>query len=111
MSNTNMGNKTDNKLRKRFRAIGHTLRPIVTVAGNGISDGVIQEIDRALADHELIKVRIVADDRQERQQMIVAIQTRLSCETIQAVGGVVLIYRPSSDPNPALSNILRSQIL
>lgn len=109
--NTRPNNKLNNKLRKRFRAIGHTLRPIVTVAGKGVTDAVIHEMDRALTDHELIKIKIVADDRQERKLMIEAIQTQLSCETIQAVGGVALIYRPTPQPDPALSNILRHQIL
>ena len=45
------------KEKKRLRAIGHTLNPIVTIAGNGFSDGVKAEIERALKDHELIKLK------------------------------------------------------
>ena len=41
--------------KKKFRAIGHHLKPIVTVAGNGLSESVMSEISRALTDHELIK--------------------------------------------------------
>jgi len=42
--------------KKQYRTIGHGLNPVVTIAGNGLSAGVMAEIDRALEDHELIKV-------------------------------------------------------
>ena len=48
---------------KQLRAIGHKLKPVVTVAGNGLSDNVLQEIQRALADHELIKIKVSDGDR------------------------------------------------
>ena len=51
------------KEKKRFRAIGHTLNPVVTIAGNGFSDGVKAEIERALEDHELIKLIFCAEFR------------------------------------------------
>ena len=43
---------------KQLRTIGHKLKPIVTVAGNGITDGVVNELERALTDHELIKIKL-----------------------------------------------------
>ena len=57
------------KSRKQFRAIGHRLNPVVIVS-NGLSDNVDKEIERALGDHELIKIRINADDREEKKQLI-----------------------------------------
>ena len=44
--------------KKRFRQIGHQLNPVVMLGGQGLTEGVMAEIDRALEDHELIKVRI-----------------------------------------------------
>ena len=48
----------DPELKKRLRGIGHALHPVVTVAGNGLSEGVLTELERALHDHELIKVKL-----------------------------------------------------
>ena len=98
------------KLKKRLRAIGHELKPVVTVAGNGLSSGVLTELNRALDDHELIKVKIVGD-REERDAVIQEIEAIEDTEVVQKIGGIALVYRPAREPNPALSNILRSGIL
>jgi RNA-binding protein len=93
--------------RKRYRAIGHQLKPVVTVAGNGLSDTVVEELGRALVDHELIKVKLNVGERDTRnataQQLIEALDACL----IQAVGNVILIYRAAEKPDPRLSNLLR----
>ncbi len=51
------------------------------------------EIDLALGHHELIKVRVNADNRQERQAMIQEICTRLNAELVQLIGHVATLYR------------------
>ena len=98
------------KLKKKFRAIGHQLRPSVTVAGKGLSDSVLTEINRALDDHELIKVKILSN-RIERAKVIGRISQLEATEVIQIIGGIILIYRPSREPRPTLSNILRAKLL
>ena len=98
------------KQKKRFRAIGHTLNPVVTIAGNGLSDSVKAEIERALGDHELIKLKILADDREGKRELIELVRTTHEAEIVQKIGGVALIYRAAKKPDPALSNILRSNI-
>jgi RNA-binding protein len=98
------------KQKKRFRAIGHTLRPVVTIAEKGLTASVNEEINRALNDHELIKLKIVADDRHECGDIISLIEATHELQVIQKVGGIALVYRAAKKPNPALSNILRSNI-
>lgn len=98
------------KLKKKLRAIGHGLKPVVTVAGNGLSENVLAELNRALDDHELIKIKI-AGDREERAVVIAELEALDSTEVVQKIGGVALIYRPSREPKPGLSNILRSGVL
>lgn len=98
------------KQKKRFRAIGHELKPVVTIAGNGLSDNVLNELNRALDDHELIKVKIIGD-REERGIIVKELSTLPSTEVVQQIGGVALVYRAAREPNPALSNILRSNLL
>ena len=49
--------------RKRLRQIGHALNPVVMIGGQGLTENVIEETNRALNDHELIKVKIAGEDR------------------------------------------------
>lgn len=93
--------------KKQFRTIGHKLNPIVTIAGNGLSDNVITELNRALDDHELIKVKLAITEREDRKEIVAELIQLPNVELIQEIGKVVLLYRPNKKPNPKLSNILR----
>ena len=95
------------KQKKRFRTIGHQLKPVVTIAGNGLSDSVVAELVRALNDHELIKIKIYADDRSERSSVLESIVEKTACDVIQTIGGMALIYKAAKEPNPVLSNLKR----
>ena len=68
--------KPENRHRKQLRAIGHRLSPVVIVS-NGLTKGVAAEIDRALTDHELIKIRVNAADRDEKLEQVAAICKKL----------------------------------
>jgi RNA-binding protein len=99
-----------NKLKqdsKQLRAIGHKLNPVVTIAGNGLSDSVCAEVERALSDHELIKVRLAAGSREARTALAVELCARTGAELVQSIGNVVVILRRSSKPDPRLSNLIR----
>lgn len=98
----------DNTTRKAFRSIGHKLHPIVIV--KELSDGTRAELERALADHELIKIRVVAGDRDDKRALIEGICTALGAEAVQATGHVVLLYRANPKARPHLSNIQRHQV-
>ncbi|WP_148053294.1 YhbY family RNA-binding protein, partial [Pseudomonas frederiksbergensis] len=52
--------------KKQYKAIGHHLKPVLTVADNGLTEGVLAELERALADHELIKIQLNILDRESR---------------------------------------------
>ena len=98
------------KLKKKFRAIGHRLKPVVTIARKGLTDSVLSELNRALDDHELIKARVVGN-RDERVKIIQQFTQIEAAEVIQVIGGVVLLYRPTREPRLASSNIVRSKLL
>ena len=91
--------------KKQFRSIGHKLNPIVTIAGNGLSEGVIQELNRALDDHELIKVKLGISEREDRKAITAQLQTLPNVELIQEIGKVVILYRGNKKANPKLSNL------
>jgi len=67
---------------------------------------ILKELDRALSDHELIKIKIVGD-RAERSEMIASILEITAATCIQSVGGMFLILRSAATPKPHLSNLIR----
>lgn len=98
-----------NEQKKHFKAIGHHLKPVVTVADNGLSEGVLGELERALQDHELIKVQFRLADREDRRTVLDELCEATRCILVQAIGKVALIYRKNPTPNRHLSNVLRFQ--
>ena len=96
-----------NQQKKYFRQIGHNLQPVVTIAGNGLSDSVIAELERALNDHELIKIKLVCEERSEKSTLIDALCEQCSAELVSQIGHVALVYRAAENPNPKLSNLVK----
>ncbi|HDY81579.1 MAG: ribosome assembly RNA-binding protein YhbY [Gammaproteobacteria bacterium] len=92
---------------KQLRAIGHKLKPVVTVAGNGLTEGVIAELDRALNDHELIKIKLVVGSREARSTVAADICDRSGAEMVQSIGNIIMILRRTDKPDPRLSNLIR----
>ena len=97
--------------KKQLRTIGHKLNPVVIVSDRGMSEGIEQELDRALNDHELIKVKLAFEDPAVRKQFAAELCEQCSAELIQAIGKIILIYRAAKKPNPKLSNIERNKHL
>jgi RNA-binding protein len=94
-----------NEQKKRYRSIGHELHPVVTIAANGLSDTVLAEVNRALDDHELIKIKIVITDRDQRSQLIKQLCQKTQATDVQQIGKVALLLREAKRPNMKLSNI------
>ncbi len=81
--------------KRHLRRLGHALKPVVLMGAAGLTDAVMAEIDQALDDHELIKVKLVADDRSQRQELGERISREQKAALVQAVGNVVLLFRRS----------------
>lgn len=92
---------------KQLRALAHRLNPVVTIAGQGLSETVVAELERALDDHELIKVKLAVGDRDTRQTLIDALCAATSAVVIQQIGHTVTILRRTAKPDPRKSNLLR----
>ena len=80
--------------RGELKARAHHLHPVVIVGDAGLTDAVLAETDRALNVHELIKVRIVGDDRTARLALRETFTVRLGCVVVQAIGKVLVLWRP-----------------
>ena len=93
--------------RKRLRQIGHALNPVVMLGGQGLTENVIEETNRALNDHELIKVKIAGEDREARVAAINEIAQVTGAEIVQTIGKIALLYKKAAKQNPKLSNLVR----
>ncbi|MGO2131576.1 MAG: ribosome assembly RNA-binding protein YhbY [Halomonas sp.] len=93
--------------KKAYRSIGHHLDPVVMVSENGLSENLLGEVQRALTDHELIKVKLLLSEREERNAMLDELVNESGAELIHKIGKVALLYRPNPRANPKLSNVKR----
>lgn len=91
--------------RKKLKALGHALNPVVMVAGKGLSDTVLEEVRRGLNDHELIKVKFAVGDRAVKQQLIAEMCSLCDCELVQQIGHIALVYKENPKAKPNLSNV------
>ena len=87
--------------RLRLRAQAHHLNPVVLLGAAGLTEAVIKETDRALAAHELIKVRLPGDDRDEREAICAQLADRLGAARVQVIGKLLVLYRPRPEEEPA----------
>jgi len=83
--------------RKWLRGQAHSLRPVVQVGRQGLTEGTLREIDFALETHELIKVQAPAP-REEKQEMARRIETELGAEAVGLIGHILVLYRRQGDP-------------
>ncbi|MDO6681348.1 MULTISPECIES: YhbY family RNA-binding protein [unclassified Oceanobacter] len=96
-----------NEQKKAYRAIGHNLNPIVTVASNGLSENVLDELNRALDDHELIKIKISVGDRDLKKEVIAELLKLSKAILVQQIGNTALLLRRNPRAKINLSNLQR----
>jgi RNA-binding protein len=80
--------------RKAHRAEAHHLDPVVMIGNDGLSAAVKKEIDAALNAHALIKVRVLGDDRAQREAMYQSLADELGAAPIQHIGKLLVLWRP-----------------
>ncbi len=80
--------------RKALRARAHALDPVIMVGSAGLAPAVLAEIGRALDHHELIKIRVLAADRDEREHMLLDVCQATGAEAIQHLGRMLIVFRP-----------------
>ncbi len=83
--------------KKHLRRLAHALSPIVMVGNAGLTPGVTSELDRALTDHELVKVSARVGDRSQRDRVLDELAASTSSELVQRVGHVGVFYRRAKD--------------
>jgi len=83
--------------KKHLRGLGHRLEPVVMIGQHGLTDGVVAETERALTDHELIKVRARLGDRGARDDALGELAARTGAAVVQRIGNVGLLYRKNKE--------------
>jgi RNA-binding protein len=84
-------------LRKKLRAAGHHLTPIVQVGKEGVSDAVLRQLDQALVDHELVKVKVGTETPEDRFEAAERLGAGSEAQLAQILGRTVLLYRKHPD--------------
>ena len=84
--------------RKLLKARAHALRPVVVVGNERLSPAVLKEIDASLKAHDLIKIRVMGEDRDLRQAMLGEICNVTGASPVQHIGKILVVYRENTEP-------------
>ncbi|WP_373746001.1 ribosome assembly RNA-binding protein YhbY [Neisseria dentiae] len=80
-----------------LKARAHHLNPVVMVGQHGLTESVIKETDAALTAHELIKVRVLGDDRAERIAICEALCEAVDAQLVQHIGKLLVLWRENTE--------------
>ena len=80
-----------------LRGQAHDLKALLQIGAKGLTTSFIAELDGVLEDHELVKVKVGAEDREVRDAMIAEIAEKSGAALVQRIGHVAVLYRPSKD--------------
>ena len=80
-----------------LRGQAHDLKALLQIGAKGLTTSFIAELDGVLEDHELVKVKVGAEDREVRDAMIAELAEKSGAALVQRIGHVAVLYRPSKD--------------
>ena len=83
--------------RKLLKARAHALKPVVAIGNEGLSAAVLKEIEVSLKAHDLIKIRVIGDDREARQTLLGEICHRSGASAVQHIGKILVVYRENQE--------------
>jgi len=79
-----------------LRSLAHHLKPLIQIGKLGISDALIAQVNKALDDHELIKIKFV-NFKDEKDELSAALVEKTGAQFVGALGNVLIIYRQQKD--------------
>ncbi|MBX4132880.1 ribosome assembly RNA-binding protein YhbY [Frischella sp. Ac48] len=86
-----------NKQKQYLKGEAHHLKPLVMIGANGLTEGVMAEIENALTYHELIKIKVSAEDRETKKLICEAIIRESGATQIQLIGSILTLFKPSKE--------------
>lgn len=88
------------RARAHLRSLAHGLRPVVNVGGDGLTEGIVQATVEALAEHELIKVKVQQGFEGDRREAARELAEAAQADLTQVIGRVIVLYRPRAKNDP-----------
>jgi RNA-binding protein len=83
---------------KRYlRGLAHDLKPVILMGAKGLGESLLAELDLALEHHELVKVKLAADDREARDALVNELAERSRSALVQRIGNVAVLYRANAE--------------
>ena len=92
-----MSSQLSNAQKRYLRGLAHDLKPVVMIGAKGVGPSLLAELDQSLEMHELLKVKVAAEDRDQRDACIAALVEGSGAELVARIGHVAVLYRPSKD--------------
>jgi len=86
-----------NKQKQFLKSKAHDLKPVILLGGNGLTEGVVAEIDNALNHHELIKIKVPGEDREQKVLIMDAIIRETKAQKVQVIGKTLVLFRQTED--------------
>ncbi|MDR6095040.1 MULTISPECIES: ribosome assembly RNA-binding protein YhbY [Stenotrophomonas] len=80
-----------------LRGQAHDLKALLQIGGKGVTPAFLAELEEVLERHELIKVKVAAEDREARDAMVTELVTTTGAALVQRIGHVAVLYRPSKE--------------
>ncbi|KFN41365.1 ribosome assembly RNA-binding protein YhbY [Arenimonas oryziterrae] len=92
-----MSTALSNAQKRYLRGLAHDLKPVILVGAKGVTPGLIAELDLALEQHELIKAKVAAEDRETRDTWIAELTEQSGAALVNRIGHTAVLYRRSKD--------------
>jgi RNA-binding protein len=92
-----MFQQLSNSQQRYLRGLSHGLKPVVLIGGKGLTEAVQAELDLALEHHELLKVKIAADSREARDEIVAELVVKSRSNLVQRIGNVATLFRRSKE--------------
>jgi len=91
------------KQNQHLRRLAHHLKPVIIIGNAGLTEAVMEEIKLAISFHELVKIKLNAQDKTVRNTMVEDIITNCDAHHVQSIGHVAVFYKPSQEKKISLS--------
>lgn len=85
------------KQKRYLRSLAHNLDPIFQVGKGGVNDNLIRQIEDALEARELIKVQVLNNCMDDKDEVATALADGANAELVQIIGNVIVLYKPSRE--------------
>lgn len=85
------------KQKRYLRSLAHNTDPIFQIGKAGINDNMISQIDETLENRELIKIHILQNNFDDKNDLAQTLSQATNSEVVQVIGSMIIIYRESQE--------------